>query len=361
MPSQTVTAALDSDTLTLPRTTRSGAKVRARAPLRLGLAGGGTDVSPYCDRFGGVVLNASIDRYCHATIEERTDGQVIFVAPDCDMVAELTEDGSHLPLHAAVYRRLNRDFSLGRPGLTVTTVIDAPPGSGLGSSSALVVALIEAFREYFSLPLGEYEIAGLAVDIERVDCSLDGGRQDQYSATFGGFNMMEFGGGGHVVINPLRLKPAIVRELEASLVLFHTGLSRASAHIIEEQSDHVRRGSQVQIDATHVLRREALAMKDALVVGDLGKLAGVLESGWMAKKQLATGISTPAIEEAFFAAIRAGALAGKVSGAGGGGYIIFLVEPTVRPRVANALASQLGGTVEPVHFVEEGAVAWTLR
>lgn len=347
---------------TPPREPVAVRKVRSRAPLRLGLAGGGTDVPPYCDEFGGLVINATIDRYCHATVEERTDGRVAFVAADSGEASELgTPSEGRLPLHEAVYARLNRQFGLGDPALTLTTMVDAPPGSGLGSSSTLVVALIEALRAYFSLPLDDYELAQLAVVVEREDCGLLGGRQDQYAATFGGFNMMEFGAHGSVLVVPLRLKPAILQELEASLVLVHTGVGRDSAGIIEQQAALVRSRSRAQLEATHALRQEASTLKDALVVGDLGAVAAVLNSGWRAKKALADGITTPRIEAAFETALRAGALGGKISGAGGGGYILFLVEPMLRPQVVRALNELPGARVEPVHFVSEGAVAWTLR
>lgn len=365
MPSDTVVAARQDPTDLVTRAglqpTTKAIKVRSRAPLRLGLAGGGTDVSPYCDMYGGLVLNATIDRYCHTTIEWREDGQVVFCAPDLELCADLeTADATCLNLHAAVYNRLNRQFRLGDPAVTVTTHSDAPPGSGLGSSSTLIVALIEAFREYFSLPLSEYDMADLAFEIERVDCGQAGGRQDQYAATFGGFNLMEFSG-DRVVVNPLRLKPAIVHELEASLVLYYTGASRSSAAIIASQREHVWAGETARVEATHAIKREAMNMKEALLRGDLTTVAQILEAGWQAKKQLADGISTDEIEELFEVARRAGALAGKVSGAGGGGYVMFLVEPVQRPELVRRVAALPGGRVEPVHFVEEGAFAWTVR
>ena len=216
---------------------RSIRRVRARAPLRLGLAGGGTDVSPYCDTYGGLVLNATIDRYCYATLEESLDGAIEFCAPDIGVIddhrpPDPEADSTPLHLHRAIYERMNRDFDLGRPRIRLTTISDAPPGSGLGSSSTLVVSAIEAFREFFALPLGEYDVARLAFEIEREDYGQAGGSQDQYAATFGGFNVMEFGPAGRIIVNPLRIKDATLRELEASIVLFHTGVSRNSADII---------------------------------------------------------------------------------------------------------------------------------
>ena len=363
MPSNAVVAASHLAGWDLPTGTGlvRTVKVRSRAPLRLGLAGGGTDVSPYCELFGGLVLNATIGRYCHATLERRADDRVEFVAPDLEQRSDLeSADALGMSLHAAVYRHLNQHFALGDPALTITTCADAPPGSGLGSSSTLVVALIEGFREYFSLPLSEYEIASMAYQIERIDCELAGGRQDQYAAVFGGCNMMEFGA-DRVLVNPLRLKPAIVKELEASLVLYCTGASRSSAAIIASQSDHVWARDQERLEATHALKREAMQMKDALLRGDLKTVAAILHAGWQAKKRLADGVSNESIERVLRVARRGGALAGKVTGAGGGGYVMFLVEPVERPALLRHLASIPGGRVETVHFVEEGAAAWTVR
>ena len=340
--------------------------VRARAPLRLGLAGGGTDVSPYSDTYGGIVLNATIDRFCYATLEEVSDGASEFRAPDIDAIDRVTLGGGSvgsrsLTLHQAIYERLIRDFELGRPCIRLTTFSDAPPGSGLGSSSALVVSVVEAFREFFSLPLGEYDVARLAFEIERKDFGQAGGSQDQYAATFGGFNMMEFGPADRIVVNPLRIKAETLSELEASILLFHTGVSHDSAEIIERQAEYISSGSASKLAATHALKEEAIAMKEALLKGDLVGLAGVLDRGWQAKKQLAEGISNPQIERSFDVARRAGALAGKVSGAGGGGYVLFLTDPVRRPVVVKALDDLHMGRVEPVHFVSEGAVAWSLR
>jgi D-glycero-alpha-D-manno-heptose-7-phosphate kinase len=306
-----------------------------------------------------LVVNATIDKYCYATIQERNDGEVHFIAADRGITQQLHDSITLLPLHTAIYRRLCNDYDLRSPSLTLTTIAEAPPGSGLGSSSTLVVSALEAFREYFALPLSKYDIATLSHSIERIDCNLTGGRQDQYAATFGGFNTMDFATSGAVIVNPLRLTPAVIHEFEASLVLFYTGIERSSAQIIDEQTTHITHNHLDRISATLRLKDEAAAMKEALLSGDFHKVAEVIRAGWEAKRQLADGITTPRIEQAFELALSHGALAGKVSGAGGGGYIMFVVEPHRRPALTAAL-SALDGRVEPAHFVQEGATAWRL-
>lgn len=337
--------------------------VSARAPLRLGLAGGGTDVSPYTEMHGGCVLNATIDRYAYAVLRPLDEPMVRFQATDLQAeetfpAAASLPAGGPLNLHKAVYSNIIRDHNGGSPlGLELSTFCDAPVGSGLGSSSTLVVAMIRAFVELLNLPLDDYAIAGLAHRIERVDCGLQGGRQDQYSATFGGFNFMEFHAADRAVITPLRVKDWIISELEASLVLFYTGVSRESAQIISDQSSNVELGSPDAIEAMHGLKREAQLMKDCLLRGDMDGIVHSMRGGWANKKQSARTVSNPHIDAIYEAAMAAGALAGKVSGAGGGGFMLFFVPTTKRMDVTRALAG-FSGHATNCHFTEKGAQAW---
>lgn len=339
--------------------------VRARAPLRLGLAGGGTDVSPYCDRFGGYVMNVTIGKYAYATLEGSPDGHVHFHAVDAGVAERVAPQDvdlapGPLQLMKGVYRRITNQFLGGRaPSLRIRTHSDAPPGSGLGSSSTMVVALVTAFAEYFGLPLGEYEVAHLAYDIERKDLALSGGKQDQYAASFGGFNFMEFYAGDRVIVNPLRVKDWVWAELEASLVLYFTGVSRASAQIIDEQSRNVREERTASMDAMHRLKDEAIRMKEAVLRGDLRRFAEVMQAGWLAKKQSATSISNPLIDQIEATARANGARATKVSGAGGGGFMMFVCDVSDRVGLVRAL-SALGGTVYDAHFTPHGATAWKI-
>lgn len=340
-------------------------KVRARAPLRLGFAGGGSDVSPYCDVFGGCVLNATIAMFAHASIAPREDGQVGFFAVDRDEAFEgspsdAMEREGILKLHRAVYRRIVTEFLDGEPiSINVTTHCDAPAGSGLGSSSTLVVAMLEAYRELLALPLGEYDVARLAYDIERIDVGEKGGRQDQYAAAFGGFNFIEFGAGDNVIVNPLRVRSAIRHELEAMIVLHFTGVSRSSSSIIQEQSNALNAEDGVSLNALHDLKNDAIAMKKALLSNDISSFCSILKSGWEAKKKTSSAVSTPQIDALFDEALRLGAKAGKVSGAGGGGFVMFLVDPDQRPHFIKNLKGS-GGWTSTCTFEETGAQAWRL-
>lgn len=339
--------------------------VRSRAPLRLGLAGGGTDVSPYCDEFGGYVMNVTIDKYAYASIFESADGLAHFHSQDHNVKESIQpKDVGVSPgftqLMRGVYCRVAREYLNGvTPAITVQAHSDAPPGSGLGSSSTMVVALVAAFAEYFSLPLGEYEIAKLAFAIEREDLGLSGGKQDQYAAAFGGFNFMEFYADHRVIVNPLRIKSWVWKELESSMVLYFTGVSRASAKIIDEQSKNIQAKNEKSLAAMHQLRDEAVRMKEAVLTGDLRAFANVMQAGWQAKKNSASSISNPVIDEIEALAFANGATAAKVSGAGGGGFMIFICDPSDRVRLVKALDTS-DGFVFDGHFTNEGAVSWKI-
>ena len=337
--------------------------VRARAPLRLGFGGGGTDVSPYCDEHGGAVLNAAIDLFAHVTVQARDDDQVVLVAADRDQVwqgkalAPLPTD-EPLRLLKGVYNRFVADYADGRPiPLTLTSYADCPPGSGLGSSSALVVAMVEAMRRFMGLSMDAYAIARLAFDIERRELDLAGGAQDQYAAAFGGLNLMRFFEDGRAEVEGVRVDDHVLKELEASLVLYFTGVSRESAAIIEEQTANMRSHAARSLEGLHALKAGAFDMREALVAGDLPRFGALLDAGWTSKKQLAHRISSSDIDVVYDAAKRFGVFGGKVSGAGGGGFMMFLVEPTRREGLKRVLRG-FGGQVQAARFSAVGAESW---
>ncbi len=340
--------------------------IRSRAPLRLGLAGGGTDVSPFSELYGGIVLNATVDLYAYAIIEPAEPGTVRFEALDRGEHYEGTAESSleldgKLDLHKGVYNRIVRDCNDGAPlSISLRTYADVPAGSGLGSSSAMVVAMVHCLAEYLNLPLGDYDLAHLAFEIERLDLGLNGGKQDQYAATFGGFNFIEFHDADRVIVNPLRVKDWIVSELETSLVLFYSGASRESAAIIDEQTANVREGDERSITAMQQLKQEAVSMKESLLTGDLRAFARLMEESWDAKKATASRVTNEDLDRLHDLAQRAGAQAGKVSGAGGGGFMMFLIDPVRRMNLIHALDG-LAGHVIPCHFTVHGSQAWKIR
>ena len=338
--------------------------IRSKAPLRLGLAGGGSDVSPYSDIYGGLILNATINLYAYCTIEETDDGMITINGYDSDcfksypVVASLDIDGE-ASLIKGVYNRIVRDFGLAPKSFKITTYNDAPAGSGLGTSSTMVVCILKCFVEWLSLPLGDYEISRLAYEIERKDLGLSGGKQDQYAAAFGGFNYMEFLKDGMVIVNPLKMKRWVIDELEASMVLYFTGRSRQSANIIDEQRKNTSTGNSEAVEAMHRIKQTAVDTKLALLKGDINGFAEILRIGWENKMKMAKHVTNPVIQEAMETALAAGAKAGKVSGAGGGGFIMFVVEPTRKKELINAL-EKLDGYVMPFNFTDGGAHGWKI-
>lgn len=339
--------------------------IRSIAPLRFGLAGGGTDVSPYSDMHGGAILNATINMFARCTIEPTTDNKIVLNSMDQKKVQEykstdkLPIDGE-LDLLKGVYNRICADFNNGEPlSFILSTYVDAPPGSGLGSSSTLTVSIIGAFCEWLNLPLGEYDIAKLAYDIERVDLSQAGGKQDQYAATFGGFNFMEFYAEDKVIVNPLRIKNKYTYELANNLVLYYTKTSRLSSTIIEEQAKNVTKKKEDSINAMHKLKDQAKQMKEALLIGNINNVGPILDFGWQQKKQMAAGISNPDIDNIYTTALSSGATGGKISGAGGGGFMLCFAPKNNRYAVMEAL-TKLGGEVVPYQFEKNGLRTWKI-
>ncbi|PML44542.1 dehydrogenase [Vibrio lentus] len=342
-------------------------KVRSKAPLRLGIAGGGTDVSPYSDTFGGCVLNATINMYAYSYIDDEIEGnKVYFEAVDLGVSEEIDLGQSEfglegkLKLHRAVYLRVMNDYFGGElKPLRIITHSDAPAGSGLGSSSTVVVSMLQGLTHLYSLPLGEYDLAQLAFSIERVDCSLSGGKQDQYAATFGGFNFMEFYANNHVVVNPLRIRRYIVNELESSLILYFTGTSRDSAKIIDDQIKSLEEDKDSKLEAMHSVKQSAYRIKEHLLKSDIDAMAADFLEAWESKKKTSSSITNPMIQEIENEIFNIGAKSMKVSGAGGGGFMMIFVQPEKKNIVERKL-EQFGGQVYKFQFVEEGAYSWTI-
>lgn len=338
--------------------------IRSKAPLRLGLAGGGTDVAPYSDLYGGAILNATISMYAYATIQPRNDKKIIFNSVDKSISkeyksAQTLKTDETFNLARGIYNRIVKDFTKKPLSFELTTFVDAPAGSGLGTSSTLVVAILGAFVEWLQLPLGEYDLAHLAYEIERIDLNMAGGKQDQYAATFGGVNYMEFFKDDKVIVNPLRIKPVYLNELAFNLVLYNTATSRLSSKIIANQMKNIEANNEVTIEATHKLKQQAVRMKEAILKGELDKIGEILDYGWQNKKLMAKGITNPLIDEIYQTAMDNGASGGKISGAGGGGFIFFYCPENSRSKVIEAL-KKFGGEAKRYEFTTQGLTTWTI-
>ena len=350
-------------------------KIRSRAPLRIGLAGGGTDLESYSNKFGGAVLNATIGMYAYCTIIPTNDNKIVIHSYDnknnieVESVPELPIEGENLILHRGVYNRIVKDYNNGKPlSFIMSTSNDAPVGSGLGTSSTMVVAILEAFNRWLGLGLNDYQKAQLAYDIERKDLKLSGGKQDQYAAVFGGFNFMEFKKDSTVVVNSLRLSENRVDEFECSLLLYYSGKSRKSAdqqleltkNIISSQISNTESKQDSTIDAMRNLKENAYMMKDYVLTGNMEAFANCLRVGWENKKKTSSIISNKELEANINFAMANGAEAVKVSGAGGGGFLMMYCNPVNRQKLIDAMET-LPGRVYPVSFSKRGVQSWTVE
>lgn len=338
--------------------------IRSKAPLRIGFAGGGSDVSPFSDLFGGAILNATLNKYAYATIIPRDDQKIILNSVDKNIrlvldSTEYIEPTGELDLIKGIYNRIVKDYTLEPLSFELITHVDAPPGSGLGSSSTLVTAIVGAFQEWLNLALGEYDLAHLAYVIEREDMGMSGGKQDQYAATFGGVNFMEFFNGGKVIVNPLRIKIEVLAELAYNLILYNTDTSRLSSQIIEAQRQNVINKKSDSVDAMHKIKEQAIMMKEMLLKGELERMGEILNFGWQYKQQMAEGIVNQSLQKIYQTAMNAGASGGKISGAGGGGFMFFYCPQNTRHDVIKAL-EPFKGKVEPFEFTKNGLTTWKI-
>lgn len=335
----------------------------ARAPLRLGLAGGGTDVPPYCNMFEGRVVNVTISKYAYSKVENIAANKVQFVSLDQQVSEEHCMDAelshfSGLKLHRATYNRVMSELNNGkRLNLRLSTHCDVPIGSGLGSSSALVVSMLKALCSALQVELTQYELGRLAYQIERQDCQLEGGQQDQYAAAFGGLNLMRFWNGDQVEVLDIKVNQALINELELMLVLFYTGVSRESAEIISQQKHQVEEKKPDAIAAMHEMVNVTDLMVRSLQDSNLVELGKILQSGWESKKRTASPISNHEIEKLFENVKQAGSLAAKISGAGGGGFSLFLVPMEFKSNVLRVL-KESKGEIFNCQITMKGAEAW---
>ena len=343
--------------------------VFAKAPLRMALAGGGTDLEPYWKEYSGVVLNSTIDQYAYCKIEPYNccKRETHWVFNSIDLGVEECRDFyssdfmnyaySPGPLKLLINTYQYLTYQLEREPVKITTYVEAPPGSGLGSSSALVVALVAAITEYYGLPRGEYDIAEDAIEIERKICDLPGGKQDQFAAAFGGFNFMEFLPDGRTIVNPLRLNYKTQNMMELNTVLYYVGKPRKDSRVIETTAKNLVDNAKV-IDATHNIKQACIDYKRSLLTGDFDMISKLMNTYWRMKLETNENVASPELIDTYDYALSNGATAAKISGAGGGGHMVLFTEFEKRHELITALKERGMGRVVPFKFVKYGVDVW---
>ena len=334
--------------------------IRGRAPLRVSFGGGGTDVEPFCVEKGGVIIGSTINKYAYCSIIPKDTDEIIVNSLDFDMTVKYNKDETleydgKLDLVKAALNSMNI-----KQGCEVYLQCDAPAGSGLGTSSTVMVALLSALAKWKGISLDAYELADLAYHVEREELGIAGGYQDQYAATFGGFNFIEFHGRDKVVVNPLRIKKEIINELQYNLLLCYTGNIHISANLINDQVRNYKNNNQEVIDALMEVKALGYAMKDELLKGNLNNFGKLLDYGWQSKKRTSTKISNPKIDEMYEEALKAGALGGKLLGAGAGGYLLMYCPYNLK-HVVGARLQQLGGQLADWNFELRGVQSWIMN
>lgn len=329
--------------------------IRSKVPLRISFGGGGTDVAPFCEVQGGAIIGSTINKYAYCSIIPRKDEQIIVHSLDFDMTVKYKAnepfiyDGK-LDLVKASLKAMDIN-----QGCEVYLQCDAPPGSGLGTSSTVMVALLTAMAKWKNITIDKYAMADLAYQVERVDLGISGGYQDQYGATFGGFNFIEFHGRNNVVVNPLRIGREIINELQYNLLMCYTGKVHVSANIIDDQVKNFTKKDP--FEAMCEVKALAYAMKDELLKGNLFAFGKLLDYSWESKKRMSNKISNSEIDALYTCAKNEGAIGGKLLGAGGGGFLLIYCPYNVRHKVAAAMEA-MGGQIMDWNFELKGAQAW---
>ncbi len=312
-----------------------------RSPVRVSFGGGGTDLPSYYEDFGGAVLSAAINKHFYTVLERRGDGKIQIISADLRRIetwqdiARMEVRGNDLEIPLAVLKEFGRDVSV-----NLFLASEIPPGTGLGSSASVCVNLTKILATYNHVPVSKYELAERAFHIARNVLGRPIGKQDEYASAFGGLNFISFHRDGTTQVEPLNLEPEILRELQSSLLLFFTGASHHSWTILEEQEKSTRRTNSGTVEYLHAIRQMAELMKTALLTGELREFGLLLREGWEIKKRLSEKISSVRINEMYGSALRNGALGGKITGAGGGGFLLLFCPQQNQDDVRRALEAQ---------------------
>jgi D-glycero-alpha-D-manno-heptose-7-phosphate kinase len=313
----------------------------ARTPVRISFGGGGTDLPAYYETYGGAVLSVAINKYFYTLISRRTDSLIQVISSDLK-VTETWEDirgvdveSSNLGIVLTALKSIGRQF-----GADIFLASEVPPGTGLGSSAAVSVNVLTAICAYLEIPISRDELAERAYHVAHDLLAKPVGKQDEYAAAFGGLNHIIFHPNGHVDVNPVRVNADVIERLQANLMLFNTGASHDSWHILKQQDADTRQPSSRSAQILHQVKQYAATMRAALERGDLQSFAALLDEAWQRKKQVASGISNDRIDHLYNLAIQSGARGGKITGAGGGGFLLLYCEPANQAALRAAFAAQ---------------------
>ena len=327
----------------------------ARSPVRISFAGGGTDLPAYYERFGGAVLSTAINKYFYTVLGRRNDDRIQIISSDLRVfetwrdIAAMDIRGSGLEIPLAVLKDLACDVSA---DLFLSSEI--PPGTGLGSSATVCVNILKTLTTYLNQPLSRYDLAERAFHIARNILGHHVGRQDEFAAAFGGLNFIKFGREGVTEVQPVELAPELLRALQANLMLFFTGAAHHSWTILQEQEKSTRNQTGAAVESLHQVRALADRMLASLHSGDLARFGSLFDEGWQAKKRISERISNPRIDHLYDLARRKGASGGKITGAGGGGFLLLYCEPEAQAAVRSAFQEE---GVQEMTFAFDGSGA----
>ncbi len=326
-----------------------------RSPVRISFAGGGTDLPSYYERHGGAVVSAAINKHFYTVLEKRGDGKIQIISADLRVVetwqdiARMDVRGNPLEIPLAVLKEFGGDLSV-----NLFLASEIPPGTGLGSSASVCVNLTKMLAIYRHDPISKYELAERAFHIARNVLGRPVGKQDEYASAFGGLNFISFHQDGTTLVEPLNLEPELFQELQSSLLLFFTGASHHSWTILEEQDQSARRTDTSTAEYLHEIGELVGPTKAALLAGEFCDFGLLLHKGWQIKKRISPKISNDRINEMYEAALRCGALGGKITGAGGGGFLLLFCERPNHQKVRKALAD-MGAREMGFEFDFQGA------
>jgi D-glycero-alpha-D-manno-heptose-7-phosphate kinase len=309
-----------------------------RSPVRISFAGGGTDLPAYYEQFGGAVLSVAINKYFYTILGSRSDGRVQVISSDLRVfenwqdIANMPVQGSDLEIPLAVLKELSYKLAV-----DLFLASEIPPGTGLGSSASVCVNILKTLTSYLQRPLSKYELAERAFHVARNVLRKHVGKQDEYAAAFGGLNYITFNKDGSTQVDPLDLPSDLVREFQSNLMLFFTGAAHHSWNILREQEALTRSQSSTTVDALHEVKLLATRMRQGLERGQLHEFGELLDESWRAKRRVSSRISTPRIDKLYALAREHGAIGGKITGAGGGGFLLLYCEKNFQQDVRDAL------------------------